>query len=400
MNKSVSTVVAIIGTLLISACQPGNVEPTSGQPAIEVTVAPVVYETIVEWDEYTGKIESPETVDLTPRVSGYVTGVMFSEGAIVNEGDVLFEIDSAIYRAEVKRLEAELKAAESALQLAKTNHSRAERLINSNVIPERDYDRVASDFSRAAAQVDSVMASLERARIDLSYTQVRSPISGRASRAEVTSGNYVVAGQSLLTQIVSVAQVHAYFQADETAYLKYAHMAAAGTRPSSREVTNPVLMSLADDRGYVFQGVMDFVDNRVDPASGTVTGRAVFDNTDGLLIPGLFTRLRLLGTGAHEAVLIDDRAIQTDLGKRYVLVLNEDSVVEYREVDLGAKVHGLRVITNGLDAGDKIVVRGIQRVRPGSEVIALESSMTNDDVIAAIRAEVQSSYANQMVAKI
>ena len=351
----------------------------------EVTVAKVITERVTEWDEFTGRIQAPQTVELRPRVSGYIDFVAFEEGAIVEEGEPLFFIENAPFRAEVKRLEAELFDAQSRLTQAEKEFKRAEALLVKNAISQELSDGRFTEKQRALAQVKAIEAALESARLQLSYTRVEAPISGRISNALITKGNYVQAGQTVLSTLVSTDKVHVYFDADEQTYLKYAELAASGARESSRDVQNPVLMGLANSTDYPYQGVIDFVDNQVNAATGTIRGRAVFDNENGQFIPGLFARIRLLSSATFEGVLIDDRAIGTDLNNKFVLVVNDDNTLAYRQITLGEKIAGLRIVKSGLSGDETIVVNGLQRVRPGAEVNPVSTEMAKPETVSAIR---------------
>ena len=319
-------------------------------PAAPVDVAPAISRPIVDWQRYSGRLEAIDRVDIRPLVSGTLTQVHFKDGALVKKGDLLFTIDPRPYEAEVERAEA--AAAYTASDLA-----RAKRLLAENAIARRDYDQKESD-ARAAA------AALKTARINLGYTRIVAPIDGRVSRAEVTEGNVVSAGASsaVLTTIVSVARMYASFNVDEQTFLHYVD------RSRAQGAAVQVQMGLADEEGYPREGTVASVDNRLDPTSGTIRVRAVFDNRDGLMLPGLYARVRLGGSAPHDAVLVDEKAIGTDQDKRYVLVLDKANHADYRAVQLGASVGTLRVVTHGLAAGERIVVGGLQRVRPGDVV--------------------------------
>jgi multidrug efflux system membrane fusion protein len=370
--------------VLLAACGAQS-EQTQVQQAPAVTVAKVVNERLTEWDTFTGRLEAPQNVELRPRVSGYIDIVAFEEGAIVEAGEPLFFIDNRPFKAEVKRLEADLATAQARLELAESEYQRAQNLVANEAISVEVLDNRRAQFSEARAQKESVQASLELARLQLSYTRVEAPITGRVSRAMVTKGNYVNAGQSLLTSLVSTDKVYAYFDADEQTYLNYVKLDREGARPSSRDTANPVLMGLASDKDFPHEGVIDFVDNRINPTSGTIRGRAVFDNTQGDFIPGLFARIKLVGSASYEGILIDDKAIGTDLNNKYVLVLSENDIVQYRAVELGEKVNGLRIVKSSLSARDTIVVNGLQRVRPGSAVSPQLVDMTSAENLQALR---------------
>ena len=370
--------------IALSACGVDkSAEPSPIAP--EVSVAKVVHERLTEWDTFTGRLEAPQTVDLRPRVSGYVERVSFEEGDIVNAGEPLFFIDDRPFKAEVDRREATWQSAMAKLKLAESEFKRAEKLIARDAISVELMDNRRSSLRAAEASAKSAKASLDLAKLELSYTQVDAPITGRVSRALITEGNYIAAGKSILTRLVSTDKVYAYFDADEQTYLNYVKLAKAGERPSSRSHKNLVLMGLANDSGFPHQGHIDFVDNEINPTSGTIRGRAVFDNSDSGFIPGLFARIRLAGSASYKGILIDDKAIGTDLNNKFVLVLNDDNQVDYRAVTLGEKINGLRIIKSGLTADDTIVVNGLQRVRPGSAVTPVNVDMTSAENLAALR---------------
>lgn len=340
--------------------------PPPPPPAVDVA-RPVVRE-ITEWDEYTGRLAAVNTVEVRPRVSGYLESVHFKEGQIVRKGDLLFIIDPRPFRAILAAAEAELVASEARLELAKNDVTRAQGLVETRAISAEEFDRRNKAALEAQAVADAARARVERARLDLEFTSVRSPIDGRASNYTVTVGNLVTGGAdnaTLLTTIVSLDPIHCYFDANEQDYLKYMRLAAAGARPSSRAVPNPVRVALVDETDFRHEGRMDFVDNRIDELTGTIRGRAVLPNPDGLLVPGMFVRVRLIGETRPNAVLIPDQAIGADQANRVVYVVNDKNEVSLRTVVPGRLIDGLRVIRSGLDGTELIIVRGVQRVRPG-----------------------------------
>ena len=377
----------LIGSLsLLSAC--GQAPDTQQQQMTpSVSVATVVHQRITEWDEFTGRLEAPQSVSLRPRVSGYIDSIAFKEGAIVKEGEPLFYIDNRLFTAEVRRLQAELADVSSQVKLAKSSFTRANELTENNAISVEVFDNRAAELEQAKARLRSTSAALEIAKLNLGYTKVTAPITGRVSRAQITKGNLVTAGQTELTTIVSVNQVYAYFDADEQTYLKYMKLAQTGARPSSRDVKNPVYMALANESDYPHEGYIDFVDNQVNPATGTIRGRAVFENPEGKFIPGLFTRIKLVGSASYDGILVDDKAISTDLSNKYVLVLDTDNKVQYRAVTMGEKLNGLRIIKSGLNANDSIVVNGLQRVRPGADVVPTVVPMAQDKTLEQLQAQ-------------
>lgn len=347
--------------------------PPPAPAAAEVTVAEVIHKPLHEWQEFTGRLQAVNTVEVRPRVSGYVDRVAFADGARVKKGELLFQIDPRPFQAEVDRLTAERARAESDLALAKANYARAGRLIGANAISREEYDTLAAAQTSAQGEVGSVGGSLASAQLNLEFTQVRAPIDGHVSRAIITAGN-LVTSSSLLTTVVSDDPVYAYFDADEQSYLHYSKLA----RQNGDGAADAVFMGLVDEQGYPHPGKLDFVDNQVDPNTGTIRARAVFANPDGRYTPGLFARIRLVGGNDADTVLIEDRAVGTDLGKKFVLALTKDNHVEYRLVELGPEIDGLRVVDKGLAPGDVIVVDGLQHVRPGDAVAPTRVAMNVD----------------------
>ena len=372
---------APIAVLSLSvACADTSAQPAPPAPP-QVTVAAALDREITEWDEFTGRLEAVDSVEVRPRVSGYVSAVTFHEGAVVRKGDALFQIDPRPFQAEVDRLRAELTRARATVQRAASELQRAERLRAENAISQEEHDRRSAFEQESTAQVASVEAALRSVELNLEFTRVTSPISGRVSRALVTEGNLVSSGQgeaTLLTTVVSLDPVHAHFDADERIFLKYT--AQAANRSNGRNVNLPIQMALANEEGFPRSGQMNFLDNRLNPVSGTIRGRAVFRNPDGVLTPGLFVRLRVAGNGSSKALLIQDRAVGTDLDKKFVFVVAPDKSVQYRPVQLGPVVDGLRIVRGGLQAGDLVVVNGLQRVRPGVTVdpviVAMDEAVT------------------------
>ncbi|RKP55848.1 efflux RND transporter periplasmic adaptor subunit [Pararobbsia silviterrae] len=332
-------------------------------PAAEVDVAPVVAKTITDWQSYSGRLEAIGKVEIRPLVSGTIVAVYFKDGSLVKKGDPLFTIDPRPYQAEVDRAAAQLAAAQAQQNYASTDFARAQRLIGDNAIAKRDFDQKDNASREAEANLKAAKAALEQAQLNLGYTKVVAPVAGRVSRAELTVGNIVSAGASsaVMTTLVSVSPIYASFNVDEQTYLQYlSHDAKDGAVP--------VHLGLANEDGYSRTGVVDSVDNQLDTTSGTIRVRARFDNKDGALVPGLFARIQVGGGAPHPAVLIDDRAIGTDQDKKFVMVVDEQDKAQYREVQLGPLHDGLRVVASGLKPGDRIVVNGLQRVRPGDAV--------------------------------
>lgn len=357
---------------LLAGCAGEAAPDAATAPPMEVSVATVAERDISEWDEYTGRLEAVESVEIRPQVSGYLQQVNFEEGREVRKGELLFVIDPRPYQAELDRVAAEVERARTAATLAAADLTRAERLVATRAISQEEFDARVAARTSAEAAVKAAEAAVAVARLNLSYTRVTSPIDGRVGRAEVTVGNLVSGGltgqATRLTTVVSLSPMHAYFEASERDYLKYMDLARNGQRPLSREHANPVLMAVGNDPEFRHEGYMDFVDNRVDAGTGTLMGRAVFPNPDRFLVPGMFVRVRLLGTSKYRGTLINDRAILTDQDRRFVLVVGEDDTLEYRAITTGPLVDGLRAVRQGLAGGERIVVNGLQRVRPGMVV--------------------------------
>jgi len=342
----------------------------SPPPAPKVSIAAALERDVTEWDEFTGRLEAVESVEIRPRVTGYIESVHFTEGGLVKKGDLLFVIDPRPYKAELDRARAELTRAEAHAQLADSDFTRTEKLLSIKAASHEEYDQRVNAQTEARANVAAARAALETAKLNLEFTRVTSPIAGRVSKAAVTPGNLVTGGgtASLLTTVVSIDPIYVTFEGDEQVYLKYTELARRGERGSSRDTANPVLMALANEDGYPHRGSMVFVDNQVDPRTGTIRARASFDNKDAALTPGLFARVKLLGHNSYHAVLVDDRAIGTDQSQKFVLVVDAQNQVQYRSVKVGRLDDGLRIVLEGLAPGEKVVVNGLQRVRPGMQV--------------------------------
>jgi len=368
-------------SLVLTACGKSREAAVPPGPP-QVSVAGVVEKHIQDWDEFTGRLQAVESVEIRPRVSGYIDKVAFTEGSVVKPGDLLFVIDPRPYKADYDRAAADLKRYKTALELAQVESLRVQRLKESGAVSQEELDERISTVSQAEANVAGAEAALEAALLNLNFTRVTSPIAGRVSRAEVTRGNLVTGGSNggtLLTSVVSMDPIYLYFDADEQSYLRYSQLARRGERPSSRDHPNPVQVGLADEVGFPHAGTMDFVDNQLNPQTGTIRGRAVLSNKDGQFTPGLFARVQLLGSGEHDAILIDDRAVNTDQNQKYVLLLGAGNQIEYRKVTLGRVIDGLRIVQEGLKPGDVIVVNGAQRVHPGVTVTPQRVAMGSDD---------------------
>jgi multidrug efflux system membrane fusion protein len=334
--------------------------PTQAAPGTPVDVAAAIGKTVTDWQTYSGRLEAVDRVEIRPLVSGTIVAVHFKDGAMVKQGDPLFTIDPRPYAAAVDQASAALAAMQARSVFASSDLDRAKRLITDNAISRRDLDDKQHDALEATANLKAAQATLETARLNLGYTNIAAPVSGRVSRAEMTVGNVVTAGAASapLTLLVSVSPIYAAFDVDEQTYLRYlSHDTRAGVVPVS--------LGLANESGYSRTGVVASVDNRLDTGSGTIRVRARFDNGDGVLLPGLYARIKVGGGAPHPAVLIDDRAIGTDQAKKFVMVVDAQNHAQYREIVPGDLQDGMRVVTSGLAAGEKIVVNGLQRVRPG-----------------------------------
>jgi multidrug efflux system membrane fusion protein len=360
--------------LLATACS----KPAPPPPPPEVTVAAVVDKPISESDEFTGHFEAVQSVEVRPRVSGFVQRVTFSEGATVRQGDPLFLIDPRPYEAEVARADAVLEQARTRQGLARQELERAHRLVSTQAISREELDGRTSGLAEGTATVRAAEAALRSARLNLEWTTVRAPITGRVGRAEITAGNLVQAGSPgfVLTTIVSLDPIYVYFDSDEQVYLKNATaFTALRSTPGAHPAPRAVLIGLANEPGFPHQGTLDFVDNRVDRTAGTIRVRAVVANPAHQFAPGLFARVRLAGGRTRNAALVQDQSIGTDQDRKFVLVLKPDSTVEYRAITLGRVVDGLRIVDSGLKPGENVVINGQLRVRPGMKVAAKRTDM-------------------------
>lgn len=339
-------------------------------PAMPVSVAAVLQQDIALWDEFSGRLEAVQRVEIRPRVAGAVQAAHFREGALVKQGDLLFTVDPAPYAAEVDRAEAQVVAAQARVSYTRSEMERATRLWEERAIAQREHDERQNAQREADANLRAAQAALQTARLNLGYTQVRAPIAGRVGRIEVTVGNLVAAGPGapVLTTLVSVSPIYASFDADEQVVARALQDLPGGAGARAAIDRIPVQIGTGTAGGTPYKGRLQLIDNLVDAKSGTVRVRAAFDNQDGALMPGQFARIRMGQARSTQALLINERAVGTDQNKKYVMVVGEGNKAEYREVQLGAPFDGLRVVTSGLKAGETIVVNGLQRVRPGAVV--------------------------------
>lgn len=343
-------------TLLGGCSKPG---PAGGPPgAPPVSVAAAVQRDVTDIEEFTGRLESPRSVEVRPRISGTIDKVHFRDGQRVAQGALLFTIDPLPFQAELARAQSQLTAARSRAALATADLARAKKLLDSKAVSAQEYDQLTSGAATSSADIAAAEAAVRVAQLNLGYTSVRAPIAGQLSRAIITEGN-LVNSQSLLTTLVSTQAVYAYFDGSEQTFLRL-------RKGNAQE--RVAHMGLADEAGYPHAGKVDFIDNQLNPQTGSIRLRAVFDNAKGEYTPGLFARIQLAGGAPYSAVLTPERAISTDQSKKLVFVIGEGNVAQPREVKLGSLIDGMRVVTSGLKAGDLVVVDGLQRVRPGAPV--------------------------------
>ena len=359
---------ALVGTAAALSFNSEAAKPQTVVTApMQVTVAAVVERPVIEWDEFSGRVEAIEYVEIRPRVAGTIDVIHFKEGQLVRKGDLLFTIDPRPFQAELARAEAEQAQAQAALELARTELARTQRLIEEHAVAQRELDQRSNAMLEAQARLKAAEAAVMSARLNLQYTAITAPVSGRVSRAEITVGNLVGSGLNTppLTTLVSVSPVYVSFEIDERTYQRYAARGASG----NANVGNiPVAIGLDGEQGYPHQGHLQAFDNRVDTTSGTIRVRAVLDNPKGLLTPGMYARVRTGGGGLAPAMLIDDKAVGTDQDKKFVMVVGADNKAVYRAVELGPMVEGLRVVRSGLQPGERVIVSGLQRVRPNDTV--------------------------------
>jgi len=375
----------LIAALSLAGCSP---KPPAPPPPPSVSVAPVLQRDVAEWDEFSGRLDAVDQVQIRPRVSGYIKRVTFTEGREVRKGETLFEIDPRPYQADLDRAQAQLEQARTAADLAAREVARAEKLVNVQAISREEFDSRTSAQANGVAAVRAAEAAVQTAQLNLNWTQVRSPIAGRVSRAEVTEGNLVQAGPpdaTLLTTVVSLDSIYLYFDSDEQTYLRYTGRAAADGGKGWHNDRLPGYLGLANETGFPHEGRLDFVDNRIDPTSGTIRTRAIFSNRDRRFTPGLFARVKLVGGQRQPALLVRDAAVGTDQDRKFVLVLAKGDSLAYRPVELGRlSDDGLRIVRSGLEPGEKVVVNGLMRVRPGMKVTPTVVAMkdSSDSTVA------------------
>ena len=357
----------------LSGCDKG-VAQNAPPPPPEVSAAPVLIKPVSQWDNFNGRVEAVQSVQLRPRVSGYIDAVNYREGDEVRKGQVLFTIDDRSYRAALEQAKAELARARSQASLARSESGRSEKLIGIQAISREAWEQRRSAASQAQADVLAAAAAVDMAQLNLDFTRVIAPIDGRASRAMITAGNLVTAGDSasVLTTLVSQQQMYVYFDVDENTFLNYQAMARQGQQRHAL----PAEIGLVGEQGFPHQGRIDFMDNQLTASTGTIRMRALLDNQQRQFTPGLFARVRLPGSAQFEAVLIDDKAVLTDQDRKYVYVVDGEGKAQRRDIQPGAMVDGLRIVKSGLQAGDKVIIAGLQKVfMPGMPVTAQQVAM-------------------------
>lgn len=383
LQPVITSFAGLAAVAVLAACSAqAKQDAAAAPPPAQVTVTDVAFKSLRQWDDFTGRLEPIDTVEIRPRVSGYIDGAQFTEGARVHKGQVLFQIDPRPYKAEADRAAAEVARAKAQLDLAVVNRERGRRLIEQNALAQSEFDRLASEERAAQANLSAAQAALQTARLNLEWTRATSPIDGRVSKAIITRGN-LVTQSSLLTTVVSDTPIYAEFNADEQTFLKYAS--------AERGKGGPVYMGLMTEDGYPHVGKLAFIDNALDAKSGTIAGRAIFANADGRFTPGLFARIRLVSAESQTVALAPDRAVATDLGKRFVVVVNKANKAEYRPVEIGPLAGNLRIIRSGLKPGDRVIVGGLQKVKPGDTVapVPIKTEKADLDQLAQVESPIR-----------
>ncbi|QUD88073.1 efflux RND transporter periplasmic adaptor subunit [Phenylobacterium montanum] len=365
--------VIVAVSLMVSAC--GGKKNDHGVQPLDVTVANPLSRNVVEWDDFVGQFIAVDSVDVRPRVSGYLQEVAFKDGQTVRKGQLLFVIDPRPYQAALDQAKGQAAHAQAAMANAKTELDRGKKLLDAKAISEQAYDTLVATDRQAQADLVAAEAAVRTAALNLEFTRVTAPLGGRISDRRVAPGNLVAADTTVLTNIVDLNPIRFSFTGSEALYLKYSRANEAGTRTSSRDAANPVEIRLQDEPNYRWKGHMEFVDNALDNSSGTIRGRAVVDNPDGFLTPGMFGHMRLLGSGAYNALLLPDQAVVTDQTRQVIYVVDGGGVVSQRPVELGPLSGGLRVIKSGVGPNDRVIIDGMQRARPGQKVNAKPGSI-------------------------
>ena len=377
-NSHLSALGAMLLSVLLVGCD-NSVAQNAAPPAPAVSAADVVVKSISQWDSFNGRIEAVESVQLRPRVSGYIDKVNYTDGQEVKKGEVLFTIDDRTYRAALEQAQANLARAKTQASLAQSEANRTDKLINTHLVSREEWEQRRSAAVQAQADIRAAQAAVDAAQLNLDFTKVTAPIDGRASRALITSGNLVTEGDtaSVLTTLVSQKTVYVYFDVDESTYLHYQNLARSGQGASSNHTALPVEIGLTGEEGYPHQGKVDFLDNQLTPSTGTIRMRALLDNSQRQFTPGLFARVRLPGSAEFKATLIDDKAVLTDQDRKYVYIVDKEGKAQRRDITPGRLADGLRIVRQGLNPGDKVIVEGLQKVfMPGMPVNAKTVAMT------------------------
>ncbi|CZV79862.1 efflux RND transporter periplasmic adaptor subunit [Enterobacter cloacae] len=377
-NFHLNALGAVLLSALLVGCDEGVAQNAAPQ-APTVSAADVVVKSISQWDSFNGRIEAVESVQLRPRVSGYIDKVNYTDGQEVKKGQVLFTIDDRTYRATLEQAQAALARAKTQASLAQSEANRTDKLVNTHLVSREEWEQRRAAAVQAQADIRAAQAAVDAAQLNLDFTKVTAPIDGRASRALITSGNLVTAGDSasVLTTLVSQKTVYVYFDVDESTYLHYQKIALSGQGAASNHQALPVEIGLVGEDGYPHQGKVDFLDNQLTPSTGTIRMRALLDNTQRQFTPGLFARVRLPGSAEFQATLIDDKAVLTDQDRKYVYVVDKESKAQRRDITPGRLADGLRIVQQGLKPGDKVIVDGLQKVfMPGMPVNAKTVAMT------------------------
>ena len=383
VNFRLNALGAVLLSVMLVGCDEGVAQNAVPQ-APAVSAADVVVKSISQWDSFNGRIEAVESVQLRPRVSGYIDKVNYTDGQEVKKGEVLFTIDDRTYRAALEQAQATLARAKTQASLAQSEASRTDKLINTNLVSREEWEQRRSAAAQAQADIRAAQAAVDAAQLNLDFTKVTAPIDGRASRALITSGNLVTAGDSasVLTTLVSQKTVYVYFDVDESTYLHYQNLARSGQGASSNHLALPVEIGLVGEDGYPHQGKVDFLDNQLTPSTGTIRMRAILDNAQRQFTPGLFARVRLPGSAEFKATLIDDKAVLTDQDRKYVYIVDKEGNAQRRDITPGRLAAGLRIVQKGLNPGDKVIVDGLQKVfMPGMPVNAKTVAMTTSTAL-------------------
>lgn len=349
------------------------------QQALPVDVAKPLVRTIVDWDEYTGRFEAAQRVEIRPRVSGYIDEILFRDGQLVKKGDLLMRIDPRQFQTALDSATAQLASARAEQRRTRIELERGEELVETGALSVQVLDARLAASLRADAEIVIAEAAIRSAELNVEFTEVRAPFDGRISDRAVNIGALVVENNSVIATLIATDPIYLEFTGSEADFLKYSRLSLNGNRESSRTAANPVEARLIDEQGWPHKGAMNFVDNELDPGSGTIRARAIFDNPDEFLTPGLFARLRIIGSGEYEALLLPDEAILSDQARKIVLVVAGEGVVDARVVELGPLHQGLRVIRSGITAQDVVIVNGVLRARPGGQVVPEETTLSLDD---------------------